>query len=117
VLVDRKANMIITDGDNVYPSGVENALGVHGAIKDVAVIGVPDYKWGEAVKAIVVLHDGYEPSQELAKDILESTRGKLAGYKRPKSIDFIRDEEMPRTPTGKILHRILRERYGKWSDD
>ncbi len=117
VLVDRKANMIITGGENVYPSEVENALGIHRAIKDVAVIGVPDYKWGEAVKAIVVLHDGYEPSQELAKDILESTRGKLAGYKRPKSIDFIGDEEMPRTPTGKILHRILRERYGKWSDD
>jgi acyl-CoA synthetase (AMP-forming)/AMP-acid ligase II len=117
VLVDRKANMIITGGENVYPSEVESAVGAHGAIKDIAVVGVPDEKWGEALKAVAVLHDGYEPSEELAKDVLEFTRGKLAGYKRPKSVDFIKDEEMPRTPTGKILHRILREKYGKWSND
>ncbi|MFH1480522.1 MAG: AMP-binding protein [Pseudomonadota bacterium] len=116
VLVDRKANMIITGGENVYPSEVENAIGGYEAIKDIAVIGVPDEKWGEAVKAFVVLHDGYKPSQDLAKEILEWSRGRIAGYKRPKSLDFIKDEEMPRTPTGKILHRILRERYGKWSD-
>ena len=116
VLVDRKANMIITGGENVYPSEVESVVGAHEAVKDIAVIGVPDEKWGEAVKAVVVLHDGYEPSKELEKEILDWTKGKLAGYKRPKSIDFIKDEEMPRTPTGKILHRILRERYGKWSE-
>jgi acyl-CoA synthetase (AMP-forming)/AMP-acid ligase II len=116
VLVDRKANMIITGGENVYPSEVESAVGAHEAVKDIAVIGVPDGKWGEAIKAVVVLHEGYKPSEELAKDIMEFTRGKLAGYKRPKSVDFIEDEEMPRTPTGKILHRILRERYGKWSE-
>jgi acyl-CoA synthetase (AMP-forming)/AMP-acid ligase II len=115
-LVDRKANMIITGGENVYPSEVENFVGSHEAIKDVAVIGVPDEKWGEAVKAIVVLNDEYEPSDALAKDIMDATRGKLAGYKRPKSIDFIKDEDMPRTGTGKILHRILRDKYGKWSD-
>jgi len=116
VLVDRKANMIITGGENVYPSEVEGVVGAHPAIKDIAVIGVPDEKWGEAVKAVAVLHEGYEASAELEKEILEWTKGKLAGYKRPKSIDFIRDEEMPRTPTGKILHRVLRERYGKWSE-
>jgi len=116
VLVDRKANMIITGGENVYPSEVEGVVGAHSAIKDIAVIGVPDEKWGEAVKAVAVLHEGYEASAELEKEILEWTKGKLAGYKRPKSIDFIRDEEMPRTPTGKILHRVLRERYGKWSE-
>ncbi len=116
VLVDRKANMIITGGENVYPSEVESAVGAHEAIRDIAVIGVPDEKWGEAVKAIVVLNDGYEPGQALEKDIIDFTKGKLAGYKRPKSVDFINDEEMPRTPTGKILHRILREKYGKWSD-
>ncbi|RLB79607.1 MAG: long-chain fatty acid--CoA ligase, partial [Deltaproteobacteria bacterium] len=116
VLVDRKANMIITGGENVYPSEVESVVGAHEAVKDIAVIGVPDEKWGEAVKAVVVLHEGYEPSKELEKEILEWTKGKLAGYKRPKSIDFIKDEEMPRTPTGKILHRVLRERYGKWSE-
>jgi acyl-CoA synthetase (AMP-forming)/AMP-acid ligase II len=115
-LVDRKANMIITGGENVYPSEVEGAVGAHEAIRDIAVIGIPDEKWGESIKAVAVLHDGREPSETLEKEILEWTRGKLAGYKRPKSIDFIKDEEMPRTPTGKILHRILRERYGKWSD-
>ena len=116
VLVDRKANMIITGGENVYPSEVESAVGGHRAVRDIAVIGVPDEKWGEAVKAVVVLNDGYEPGETLAKEIIDSTRGVLAGYKRPKSIDFIKDEEMPRTGTGKILHRILREKYGTWSE-
>ena len=115
-LVDRKANMIITGGENVYPSEVESVIGAHKAVKDVAVIGVPDEKWGEAVKSVVVLHNGYEPSESLAKEILDSTRGQIAGYKRPKSMDFIKDYEMPRTATGKILHRMLREKYGKWSD-
>lgn len=115
-LVDRKANMIITGGENVYPSEVENLLGPHPAVKDVAVIGVPHKKWGEAVKAVVVLHDKYTPSEDLAKQLIEECRGKIAGYKIPKSIDFITEEEMPRTGTGKILHRVLRERYGKWSD-
>jgi acyl-coenzyme A synthetase/AMP-(fatty) acid ligase len=80
------------------------------------VIGVPDDKWGESVKAVVVLHEGYPSSDETAKEILDWSRDKIAGYKRPKSIDFIDDEEMPRTPTGKILHRMLREKYGKWGD-
>jgi acyl-CoA synthetase (AMP-forming)/AMP-acid ligase II len=115
-LVDRKANMIITGGENVYPSEVENVVAQHPAVKEVAVIGVPDPKWGEAVKAIVVLKEGYQPGEELANEIMEFCRGKIAGYKRPKSVDFIPEEEMPRTATGKILHRVLRERYGKWSD-
>ena len=115
-LVDRKANMIITGGENVFPSEVEGTVGAHPAAKDIAVIGVPDEKWGEAIKAIVILHDNYEPSDELAKEIIDFTKGKIAGFKRPKSVDFIKEEDMPRTGTGKILHRILRERYGKWSD-
>jgi acyl-CoA synthetase (AMP-forming)/AMP-acid ligase II len=115
-LVDRKKNMIITGGENVYPSEVENVIGAHPAVKDVAVIGVPDEKWGESVTAIVVLHRGYQPGQELAEEIIDFTKGKIAGYKRPKKIEFINDEDMPRTATGKILHRMLRERYGKWSD-
>ncbi|MFW6147076.1 MAG: AMP-binding protein [Thermodesulfobacteriota bacterium] len=114
-LVDRKANMIITGGENVYPSEVENAVSGHPAVKDMAVIGVPDEKWGEAVKAVVILHDGYQPSDELAKEIMDFTKGKIAGFKRPKSLDFITEEEMPRTGTGKILHRILRQKYGTWS--
>jgi acyl-CoA synthetase (AMP-forming)/AMP-acid ligase II len=115
-LVDRKANMIITGGENVYPSEVEGCVAAnHKAVRDVAVIGIPDPKWGEAVKAVVVLNQGYEPSEALAKEIIEATKGKIAGYKRPKTLDFVKDEEMPRTPTGKILHRILREKYGTWS--
>ena len=113
-LVDRKANMIITGGENVYPSEVEAVVASHPAVKDVAVIGVPDLKWGEAVKAVVVLKEGYVPSPELAQEIIGHCRGKIASYKIPKSVDFIPDEEMPRTATGKILHRKLRERY--WKD-
>jgi acyl-CoA synthetase (AMP-forming)/AMP-acid ligase II len=116
-LVDRKANMIITGGENVYPSEVEEVVGSHEAVQDVAVIGIPDDKWGEAIKAVVVLNAGYEPGEDLAKEILDYCRGKIAGYKRPKTMDFLKDDEMPRTPTGKILHRILREKYGKWSDE
>jgi len=112
-LVDRKANMIITGGENVFPSEVENVVGSHPAVKDVAVIGVPHEKWGEAVKAIVIRK---EKAEVLEADLIGYCREKIAGYKIPKSIDFIKDEEMPRTSTGKILHRILRERYGKWSD-
>ncbi len=115
-LVDRKANMIITGGENVYPSEVENIVGSHAAVRDVAVIGVPHEKWGEAVKAVVILQEGQAPSGELEKEIIQHCRGKIAGYKIPKSVDFIKEEEMPRTGTGKILHRVLRERYGKWSD-
>lgn len=115
-LVDRKANMIITGGENVYPSEVENVIGGHPAVRDVAVIGIPDKKWGESIKAIVILHEGFQGSPELAKQILDHCKGQIAGFKKPKSIDFISDTEMPRTGTGKILHRILREKYGKWSD-
>jgi fatty-acyl-CoA synthase len=112
-LVDRKANMIITGGENVFPSEVENLLGSHPAIKCVAVIGIPHEKWGESVKAVVTLHQGKTVTE---KELIDHCRGKIAGYKIPKSVDFIKDEEMPMTATGKILHRILREKYGKWSD-
>lgn len=115
-LVDRKKNMIITGGENVYPSEVENVIGAHPKVKDVAVIGVPDPKWGEMVKAIVILHAGVEPTEQLRQEILDFSKGKIAGFKRPKSVDIIEEHEMPRTGTGKILHRALREKYGKWSD-
>jgi fatty-acyl-CoA synthase len=116
-LVDRKKNMIITGGENVYPTEVEDCLGGHSAVRDVAVIGIPDEKWGESVTAVIVLHNEYEPSDGLAAEISEFTKGKIAGFKRPKAIHFVTDEEMPRTGTGKILHRVLRERYGHWSDN
>jgi acyl-CoA synthetase (AMP-forming)/AMP-acid ligase II len=115
-LVDRKKNMIITGGENVYPSEVENAIGAHPAVQDVAVVGVPDAKWGERVTAVVVLRDGYEPGPELTQGIQDFCKDKMAGYKRPKDVQFISDPEMPRTATGKILHRKLREKYGHWSE-
>jgi acyl-CoA synthetase (AMP-forming)/AMP-acid ligase II len=115
-LVDRKKNMIITGGENVFPSEVENVVGSHPAVRDVAVIGVPDEKWGERVTAVVVLHEEQQPSEELAEEIKDFTRGKIAGFKRPKQIEFIKDEEMPRTATGKILHRQLRPRFGHWAE-
>jgi acyl-CoA synthetase (AMP-forming)/AMP-acid ligase II len=108
-IVDRKDNMIITGGEKVYPSDVESVVASHPGVLDVAVIGVPDEKWGEAVKAVVIPKD--PDSSPTEKEIVEFTKGKLAGYRRPKSVDFIKPEEMPRTATGKILHRILRERY------
>ncbi len=107
-LVDRKSNMIITGGENVYPSEVEQVLGANPNVKDVAVIGIPDSKWGEAVHAVVILHAGAHATEA---DVLEWCRHKIAGYKRPKSVSFIAENEMPRTATGKILHRVLRERY------
>jgi acyl-CoA synthetase (AMP-forming)/AMP-acid ligase II len=108
-IVDRKKNMIISGGENVYPSEVESLLGTHPNVKDVAVIGVPHEKWGESVHAVIVLHDGATATEA---GILDWCKDKIAGYKRPRSVAFIREEEMPRTATGKILHRVLRNRYG-----
>ena len=109
-IVDRKDNMIITGGEHVYPSEVEEIISQHPKVFDVAVIGVPDDVWGEAVKAVVVLKDGETATEE---EIIEWCRGKMAGYKKPKSVDFISESEMPRTTTGKILHRKLREWYAR----
>jgi fatty-acyl-CoA synthase len=106
-LVDRKSNMIISGGENIYPSEVEAALAAHPAVQDVAVIGVPDAKWGEAVQAVVVLRPGQEVE---ASDLLDWCRTRMAGYKRPRSVLFIGEHDMPRTATGKILHRVLRDR-------
>ncbi|HZT47292.1 MAG TPA: AMP-binding protein [Hyphomicrobiaceae bacterium] len=106
-LVDRKKNMIISGGENVYPSEVENLLGSHPKVKDVAVIGRPHEKWGEAVHAVIVLRDGAAASE---REILDWCTEKIAGYKRPRSVTFIADADMPRTATGKILHRVLKER-------
>jgi acyl-CoA synthetase (AMP-forming)/AMP-acid ligase II len=107
-VVDRKDNMIITGGEHVYPTEVEAVISTHPAVLDVAVIGVPHDKWGEAVKAVVILKDGRSCT---AEEIVGHCRGKLTGYKKPKSVDFIAADDMPRTSTGKILHRKLRERY------
>ena len=107
-IVDRKDNMIITGGEHVYPSEVEAAIAKHPAVFDVAVIGVPDIKWGEQVKAVVILKDGTTAEE---KELIDFCRDQLAGYKKPKSVNFITQDEMPRTASGKIIHRKLREKY------
>jgi len=109
-IIDRKDNMIITGGEHVYPSEVQEIIISHPDVFDVAVIGLPHEKWGEQVTAIIVPR---EKSKLDEKMIINYCRDKMAGYKRPKKIIFIKDEEMPRTPTGKILHRVLREKYNK----
>ena len=104
---DRKKNMIISGGENIYPSEVEAALGAHPMIKDVAIVGTPDEKWGERVHAFVILHDEATATSD---ELIAWCRDRIAPYKRPRSMSFIREEDMPRTATGKILHRVLRAR-------
>ena len=103
---DRIKDMIVSGGENVYPAEVENALFDLPEIADVAVIGVPDKKWGEAVKAVIVLKSGETVSEE---DIIGYAKTKIAGYKVPKSVDFT--DALPRNPTGKVLKRELRAPY------
>lgn len=107
-LVDRKSNMIISGGENVYPSEVESMLGGFPKLREVAVIGVPHDKWGEAVHAVIVLHDGEIASEA---EVLKWCKDKIAGYKRPRSVSFVKEEEIPRTATGKIQHRLLRQKF------
>ena len=106
-LVDRKSNMIISGGENIYPSEIENVLGRYPGVKDVAVVGIPHEKWGEAVHAVIVMHP---EESAVEKEILDWCRDKMAGYKRPRSISFMAEADMPRTATGKILHRVLRDK-------
>lgn len=108
-LVDRKKNMIISGGENVYPSEVEAVVGACPKVKDVAVIGLPDPKWGERVHAVVILHDGAAASEA---ELADWCKDRIAGYKRPRSFSFVAEHDMPRTATGKILHRVLRQRLG-----
>jgi acyl-CoA synthetase (AMP-forming)/AMP-acid ligase II len=105
---DRIKDMIVSGGENVYPAELESVLMGHPAVADVAVIGVPDDRWGETVKAIVVRAPGAELTED---ELIEWSRGRLAGYKRPRSVDFA--DAIPRNPSGKILKRELREPY--WS--
>jgi fatty-acyl-CoA synthase len=108
---DRIKDMIISGGENIYPAEVESALCDHPDIAEAAVIGIPDDKWGESVKAIVVMKPGKTVS---AADIINFTRERIAGYKTPRSVDFI--EALPRNPSGKILRRHLRDPYWAGKD-
>jgi fatty-acyl-CoA synthase len=103
---DRIKDMIISGGENIYPAEVESAICDHPDVAEVAVVGVPDDRWGEAVKAIVVMKQGKQAS---ASDIINFTRERIAGFKTPKSVEFI--EALPRNPSGKILRRHLRDPY------
>jgi long-chain acyl-CoA synthetase len=105
-LHDRVKDMIVSGGENVYPAEVENAVMGCPGVADVAVIGVPDERWGEAVKAIVVKQPDSAVSPE---DIIAWTRERIAGFKVPKSVDFA--DELPRNPSGKILKKDLRAPY------
>jgi len=107
-LLDRKADMIITGGENVYPAETEDVLYSHPAIRECAVVAAPDEKWGERVHAAVVLKDGAAATVD---DLIKHCKDRLAGYKCPKSIDFW--PELPKTSVGKILRRDVRKRYWK----
>jgi long-chain acyl-CoA synthetase len=113
-LCDRKADMIISGGANIYPAEIENEIMIHPKVADVAVFGIPDEEWGEQIKAIVEAAPGSTAGPELAAEILASLEGRLAKMKWPRSIDFI--AEMPREPNGKLLKRKLRAPYWEGHD-
>lgn len=108
-IVDRKKDMIITGGENVYSIEVENVLYSHPAVLEAAVIGVPDEKWGESVKAIVVLKDGQHADEQ---EIIQFCKGRLARFKAPRSVHFV--SALPKTGSGKISKNVLRADY--WTE-
>ncbi len=105
-ICDRSTDMIISGGVNVYPAEVEAVISAHPAVMDVAVIGVPDDRWGESVKAVVQLRDGATATPD---ELIAFCAERLAGFKKPRSVDFV--EELPRDAAGKLLKRRIRERY------
>ena len=108
-LCDRKTDMIISGGANIYPAEIEGAIIMHPKVGDVAVFGIPHEDWGEEVKAVIEPADGVEASDELAAEILSFLSDKVAKFKTPKSIDFT--SEMPRDDSGKLYKRKLRDPY------
>ena len=108
---DRIKDMIISGAENIYPAEVESAICDHPDVAEAAVIGIPDDQWGESVKAIVVMKPGKSAT---AADIIGFTRSRIAGFKTPKSVDFV--AALPRNPSGKILRRQLRDPYWKERD-
>ena len=107
-IVDRKNDMIITGGENVFSIEVENILYTHPAVLEAAIIGIPDKEWGEIVKAVIVLKEGEKVTED---DIIKYCRGKIANYKIPKSIDFL--DNLPKLGSGKISKKLLKEKYTK----
>jgi acyl-CoA synthetase (AMP-forming)/AMP-acid ligase II len=107
-IVDRKKDMIVSGGENIYPAEVETAILKHPKVQEVAVIGVWDKEWGESVKAVVVPKPGEELTEQ---EVIKFCKQHLASYKKPKSVDLV--DELPRNAMGKVLKRVLREKYGK----
>lgn len=110
-VVDRKKDMIVSGGYNIYPNEVENAIATVPAVQEVAVVGIPDERWGETIKAVVVVRPGYELTES---DVIAACTDQLAGYKKPRSVDFV--DELPKTGSGKIMRRHVRERYWAGQD-
>jgi long-chain acyl-CoA synthetase len=111
-LTDRKDNVIISGGVNIYPQEAENLLTMHPKVFDVAVLGVPNADFGEEVKAVVQPMPGVPPSPELEGELRAWLSDRLSVIKQPRSYDFV--DSLPRLPTGKLLKRVLRDRY--WKD-
>lgn len=111
-LCDRKADMIISGGVNIYPAEIENELAVHPKVADVAVFGVPNPDWGEEIKAVVRPAEGVTSGDELTAELLAFAAERLAKFKLPKTIDYV--DELPRDPNGKLYKRKLRDPY--WAD-
>ena len=111
-LTDRKSNMIISGGANIYPQEIENHLASHPKVEDVAVIGVPNEDFGEEVKAVVIPRDRNAAGPALGQELIDYCREGIAHYKCPRSVDFV--DELPRTPTGKLVKRKLRDEY--WAE-
>lgn len=108
-LTDRKSDLIISGGVNIYPREVEQVLTTHPLVADVGVFGIPNDEWGEEVKAAVELVPGAEASPELERELIDFCRDRLAHFKCPRSVDF--EDELPRHSTGKLYKRLLRDRY------
>jgi acyl-CoA synthetase (AMP-forming)/AMP-acid ligase II len=104
--MDRSKDMIISGGENIYPREIEEVLIRHPAVREVAVVGVPDPQWGEAVKAVVSLVKGISATGD---ELIAFCKDHIASYKKPKSVDFV--DELPKNNYGKILKRELRGRY------
>lgn len=108
-IVDRKKDMVVTGGFNVYPTEIENVVSTLPAVAEVAVVGVPHEVWGESLTAIVVVRDGHTLT---ADEVIAACAANLAGYKKPRAVEFV--DELPKTGSGKIMRRVLRDRY--WRD-
>jgi long-chain acyl-CoA synthetase len=108
-LSDRRTDLIITGGVNVYPREIEETLTMHPAVADVAVVGLPHEEMGEEIRAVVQPADGATPGPGLEQELMEHCAGQLARFKQPRRIDFV--DELPRLPSGKILRRVIRDSY------